>query len=96
MSNGLFDWFCGKGCEDSPYIQAAKSQPMNVFDPTVRAPDVRKCGTCKWFDSSFGHTFRPVCRRHPPTYVLRDGTTMVGCWPPVESLDYCGDWEDCA
>jgi hypothetical protein len=46
------------------------------------------CVNCKWM-----HLVDPTlfqCRRHAPT---RDLQCVKCCWPPVELLMHCGDWE---
>lgn len=49
------------------------------------------CQTCRWFkkqDEKGGN-----CRRFPPYPAIFDGK-VVQMWPPVQSLDGCGEHRD--
>lgn len=67
-----------------------------------------QCANCRWqyrrpntvtTDSrpdtgTVTHTkiFAPVCRRHPPIYVIVNGAGGAE-WPQVNDDDWCGEWE---
>jgi hypothetical protein len=52
---------------------------------------VENCQNCAFGQDSYGH-FNGACRRHAPKAVV----TQYGfqsMWPPVQSGDFCGDFE---
>lgn len=46
----------------------------------------RTCMTCQWNANGY-------CRRNPPAMPYPNSRQDVACWPPVQSDDWCGEYQ---
>lgn len=54
-----------------------------------------QCGNCRFFDASWGEKERGYCQRYAPRPILECNQTHdpILIWPPVESDEWCGEWQ---
>jgi len=53
------------------------------------------CGTCRYFNDLEGDgedSFEGECRRRSPELLLDEEQRLARLWPPVDVLDWCGEY----
>ena len=58
--------------------------------------DQPACGSCRYFYDLDGDWEGPLegeCRHRSPELLLDKGQRLVRLWPPVDNIDWCGEYE---